>query len=92
VDFIDVVISSGIVVHESILPKLQGFPQDYESTREKIMECLHRDVYVDYVSVNNELQQIRDFCIQAGIHFEEHSLPAIKFLKEKCSLKFVKVS
>jgi DNA repair photolyase len=79
---VDAVISSGIVVHESILSKLNGFPAEVNKKRQLIMSCLKRDVYVDYVNVDKELMQIRRYCEQLGLHFEENSLSVVRYLKK----------
>jgi DNA repair photolyase len=82
-NFIDAVISSGIVTHKSILPRLKGFPEKIDKERRLIMSCLKRNVYVDYVNVDRELLQIKDCCERLGLHFEEKSLSVVNYLKEK---------
>jgi uncharacterized protein YjhX (UPF0386 family) len=80
---VDAVISSGVVIHESILSRLEGFPEKIDKERILIMSCLKRDVLVDYINVDRELLQIKACCDRLGLHFEENSLSVVKYLKEK---------
>ncbi|GHT57517.1 hypothetical protein FACS18945_2030 [Bacteroidia bacterium] len=82
-DFVDAVISSGVVIHESTLSRLKGFPENVDKKRQPIMSCLKRNVDVDYVNVEKELLQIRNCCERLGLHFEKDSLSVVKYLKER---------
>jgi DNA repair photolyase len=79
--FIDAVIASGVVVDESTLPKLGGFPEDYTSERRNIMEILGRSILVDYVDVGEELEQIKNACRKQNLYFAEHSMSVVEYLK-----------
>ena len=79
--FSSAVISSGIVVDEYIKKRLRNFPS-YESTTGTLMECLENtQILVDYVNVDKELMQIREYCDNVGVRLFERSCPAIEYLK-----------
>ena len=82
-DFSSGVISSGIVVDETILNRLPDFPSDFSYTEEPLMPCLNNeDISVKYVNVNTELSILQAYCNTQNLPFYSHSLPLIKFLKE----------
>lgn len=74
------VISSGIVVNDCIIGRLNGFPKDVEYIEGKIMNCLQNDTKVKYINVDKELYKIECFCKQCNIPFFNSSLPAINYL------------
>lgn len=75
-----IVLSSGIVVNDDILCKLDGFPKDFKSQDKELMPCLKNDLTMKYVDVHKELNLIKNKCNELNLPFFEHSLPAIDFL------------
>ncbi len=74
----DGVISSGIVVNDEILNKLNGFPDDFQFTNSLIMPCLHQDnLFVKYVNVEKELATIKEKCKRVDVPFYSGSIEAI---------------
>ncbi len=73
------VISSGIVVNKEILKRLVGFTNNYTYQKKPIMKCLEqKNLYVEYVNVDDELQTIQKKCEEYGIHFYSESITAVK--------------
>lgn len=77
-----VVLSSGIVLDQQILGKLEGFPKDFEWEEKQLMPCLKNSLSMKYVNVEKEIKLIKEKCKQLDLPFFEHSLPAIEFLKK----------
>lgn len=80
-DHTTVILSSGIVVDEAILKRLEGFPKDFRSQDKPLMPCLKNNLSMKYVNVDKELDLIRDKAKEYNIAFFEHSLPAIEYIK-----------
>ncbi len=74
------VISSGIVVDNFILTKLNEFPDVFDYEEKKLMNCLENDINVKYVNVKKELEQVENTCKKSGIPFFQNSLPAINYI------------
>lgn len=74
------IISSGIVVDDSILSKLNEFPNKFDYEEKKLMNCLENNIIVKYVNVKKELGQIEIACKNVGIPFFQNSLPAINYI------------
>ena len=73
------VISSGIVVNDDILKRLNGFPIDFRANEKLIMPCLCQDnLYVKYIDVEVELRTIKEYCVQHSIPFYSGSVDAIQ--------------
>ncbi len=81
-DYTTLVLSSGIIVDNSILKRLKTFPTTYEYQRAPLMECLENDLSVQYVDVTRELEKIQILCSQYGLPFFQHSMPAIEYIKK----------
>lgn len=80
-DYSIVVLSSGIVVDNNILKRLKGFPLDFNSQTEPLMQCLENDIPVEYVDVSDELTKIKNLCNEYDVPFFQHSMPAVKYVK-----------
>ena len=75
------VISSGIVVDQTILNKLPGFPTNFNYTEAPLMSCLGNDnIHMKYVNVDFELLQIQNLCSDMNVPFFTHSMPLIEHL------------
>lgn len=74
------IISSGIVIDNSILSKLDKFPDKFDYEEKKLMNCLENNIIVKYVNVKKELEQIETACKNANIPFFQNSLPAINYI------------
>lgn len=81
--YISAVISSGIVVDDTILRNLKTFPSDVTYVEGKLMKCLGQDIDVRYVNVEQEYSKIEHFCKIHNIYLDEHSIPVIQYLKSK---------
>lgn len=77
------VISSGIVVNDYILDKLESFPTNFSYTESNIMNCLDNKIPVKYVDVEHELDTIEKHCKDLNIPFFKNSLPAINYLYDR---------
>lgn len=76
------VISSGIVVDQTILNRLPGFPTNFTYTEAPLMSCLGNDnIQMKYVNVNLELLQLQKSCSNLGLPFFMNSMPLIEYLK-----------
>lgn len=81
--YVSAVISSGIVVDDTILRNLKTFPSDITYAEGKLMKCLGQDIDVRYVNVEQEYLKIEQFCKIHNIYLDEHSIPVIQYLKDK---------
>lgn len=81
-DHVSAVISSGIVVDDTILRNLGTFPKDITYNEGKLMKCLEQDINVKYVDVKQEYSEIEKFCQIHKIYLNEHSIPVIQYLKK----------
>lgn len=79
---VSAVISSGIVVDDTILRNLETFPKDITYNEGKLMKCLEQDINVRYVNVEQEYSEIEKFCKTHNIYLNEHSIPVIQYLKK----------
>jgi len=77
------VISSGVVIDEKIKKRLMTFPEDYRYEPGLLMSCLNNPIDVEYVNVDNEINEIRKHCEKMGIPFFTNSMPAIDYIKSK---------
>ena len=84
--YVTVILSSGIVVDDHILQRLENFPIDYKSQNKPLMPCLKNNLSMQYVDVDKELKMIREKAIECNIPFFEHSLPAIEYVKNNSKL------
>ncbi len=82
-DYVSAVISSGVVVDDTIVKNLKTFPSDVKYKEGKLMECLGQDINMKYVNVEQEYLQIEQFCKEHNIYLNEHSIPVIQYLKGK---------
>ena len=73
-----IILSSGIVVDEFILKRLNVSEKCFAGTKDKLMECLENDIDVTYVDVDSELKEIKKMCDKYSVPFFEHSMPAIE--------------
>ena len=85
-DHVSAVISSGIVVDDTILRNLKTFPSDITYAEGKLMNCLGQDIDVRYVNVKQEYLKIAEFCKIHNIYLDEHSIPVIQYLKNEKTL------
>ena len=80
---VSAVISSGVVVDDTILRNLKTFPSDIKYAEGKLMKCLGQDVDVRYVNVEQEYSKIEQFCKAHNIYLNEHSIPVVQYLKKE---------
>ena len=82
--FSSAILSSGIVVEETVLKRLQTFPDFNSNGKEPLMTCLeNEDLLVEYVNVEKEWKTIEGHCNTYGKKLFNSSLSAIEFLKLK---------
>lgn len=86
-DYTTAVLSSGIVVNNQILGKLNGFPPDFKSEKKPLMPCLKNDLSMQYVDVTNEIAAIKKKCVECQLPFFTHSMPVIEHIKG-CPLEY----
>ena len=81
--FSSAIISSGIVVNDTILGRLKSFPVYDSGGKEPLMECLQKKhISVEYVKVEYELAMIKNRCQKYGKKLFEHSCPAIDHIRK----------
>jgi DNA repair photolyase len=80
-NYVSAVISSGIVVDDTILENLKTFPKDIRYIEGKLMQCLGQNINVRYVNVEQEYKKINEFCQLNNIYLSDHSIPVIQYLK-----------
>ncbi len=80
-DYVAAVLSSGIIVDEYILKRLEDFPEIFKSQDGKLTECLKNNIPVKYVDVLKELKEIKALCESLKLPFYEHSMEAIQYVK-----------
>ncbi len=79
--FADIVLTSGVVLHRDILKKLPEFYLENFET-DKLMSCLeNQEINVQYVTVDSELAQIKNYCYDLRLPYFNESLLAVKFLQ-----------
>ena len=81
--FSSAVLSSGIVVEETVLKRLKAFPQFKSNGKEPLMNCLENEgLLVEYVDVEKELAIIRERCSNYGKELFTQSLPIVEALRK----------
>lgn len=80
-DYVSAVISSGVVVDDTIIKNLKTFPSGVNYKEGKLMECLGQDINMRYVNVEQEYIQIEQLCKKHNIYLDDHSIPVIQHLK-----------
>lgn len=79
-DFVDAVVSSGLVVTDSILMRLNLKKKDFNYLPSNNSEYLSDLKGAHYIDVRSELFQIQRGCIERKIPFFSHSMPALNYL------------
>ena len=81
--FSSAILSSGIVVEETILERLGTFPNFKSDGKQELMNCLeNKKLLVEYVNVEKEWAIIRERCSSYGKELFKLSLSAVEFLKK----------
>lgn len=78
-DFIDAVISSGLIVTDKILKNLNCGRKDikYLEYGDSAYLADLQSESVKYVDVKSEIEELRKYCVENGVVFFEHSMPAL---------------
>ena len=81
-DFIDAVISSGLIVTDKILKNLNYDRKDikYLEYGDSAYLADLQGKSVKYVDVRSEIEELRRYCTENGLAFFEHSMPALNAL------------
>lgn len=83
-EFVSCILSSGLVVNESILDRLGYKEDDFSYVNDGKSDYLVGAIEgnMKYIDVKKELEMIRLYCQKLGVPFFEHSIPAINYIKE----------
>jgi DNA repair photolyase len=81
--FSSAILSSGIVVEETVLERLKTFPKFKSLGKRPLMNCLeNEELLVEYVDVSKEWATLSEHCGSYGKKLFEESLSAVEFLKK----------
>jgi DNA repair photolyase len=79
--FSTAILSSEIVVNDSILKRLGDFPAYRSKSTEPLMECLQNNLTIDHVDVTEELRLMESKCRTYGKKLFYGSCEAVEYIK-----------
>jgi|GEM_PF-2773276 len=87
-NYCDAIISSSIIVDDTIMKNLKEFPKNIKYIEKPIMNCLkQKNLNMKYLDLKKELLKIKNYSVKNNIPFFKKSIPAIDYFLKKGSVE-----